>query len=193
MNNGKENNSVSGLEEELTIENPQNGKPADIKAEKSSKKVKKVSYKKLAKQLEKENNELKERLLRVAAEFENFRKRTERDYINIRKQAKEEIILPMIPFLDDIERSLNAVAENENSEAFISGVKMISDKFVKTLEGFGVKPFISVGEPFDVDKHEALLSMENKDVESNTVIDQHEKGYLMYDKVIRHAKVIVSK
>jgi molecular chaperone GrpE len=150
--------------------------------------------------LRKELEEYKDKLLRKVAEFENYRKRLESDFSNAVKYANEKLLLQMLPVIDDLERSLEAGrkvidsgrVERRDYESFYQGVKMIYSKLMKVLESHGVKPFDSIGKPFDVYYHDALMRVPRDDVPPDTVIDEVERGYMFYDKVLRHAKVIVS-
>ncbi|MCS7229696.1 MAG: nucleotide exchange factor GrpE [Candidatus Kryptonium sp.] len=142
--------------------------------------------------LRKEIDEYKDRLLRRVAEFENYKKRLEADFANSVKYANEKLLLEILPIVDDLERSLSSGKEKPDFDSFYQGVKMIYTKLLKVLELHGVKPFESIGKPFDVYYHEALLRIPRNDVPPNTVIDEVERGYMYYDKVLRHAKVIVS-
>ncbi len=142
--------------------------------------------------LKKELNEYKDRLLRKAAEFENYRKRLEADLSNALKYANEKLLLEILPIVDDLERSIASGKEKSDFDSFYQGIKMIYTKLMKVLEAHGVKPFESIGKPFDVYYHEALLRIPRDDVPPDTVVDEVERGYMYYDKVLRHAKVIVS-
>lgn len=144
------------------------------------------------KNLKKELDDYKDKLLRKIAEFENYKKRLEADFSNAVKYANEKLLLEILQVVDDLERSLASGKEKPDFEAFYQGVKMIYAKLMKILESYGVKPFESVGKPFDVYYHEALLRIPRDDVPPDTVIDEIERGYMYYDKVLRHAKVIVS-
>ncbi|MEK9138800.1 MAG: nucleotide exchange factor GrpE [Bacteroidota bacterium] len=134
----------------------------------------------------------KEQLLRKAAEFENYKKRSEAEYINLVKSANEGLISSLIPILDDFTRSLKSGKEVKEHESFFKGVELIHSKFVKLLESHGLIPFESVGKPFDVDYHDALMQMPRSDVPPHTVVEEIERGYKLFEKVVRHAKVIVS-
>lgn len=142
--------------------------------------------------LKKELEEYKDKLLRRVAEFENYKKRLEADFSNAVKYANEKLLLEILPIVDDLERSLESGKEKPDFNSFYQGVKMIYNKLMKVLESHGVKPFESVGKQFDVYYHEALLRIPRDDVPPDTVIDEVERGYMYYDKVLRHAKVIVS-
>jgi molecular chaperone GrpE len=143
--------------------------------------------------LETEIAGLKYKLLRKAAEFENYKRRTENDQINLFTYAAESFIQKLLPVVDDFERSLEHINDAQDVEAIKKGVQLIYDKLTKLLDEQGVKKIESVGEPFNVDFHEALLQRPDDSVEPHTVLEEIEKGYFYKDKVIRHAKVIVSE
>ncbi len=131
-------------------------------------------------------------LLRKAAEFENYRKRAEADALNLVRNANESLIASLLPILNDFVRSLKAGSEQRDYDAFYRGVELIYNKFSKVLEAQGLAPFDSVGKPFDVDYHDALLQVPSGEHPPHTVIQEVERGYKLHDKVLRHAKVIVS-
>lgn len=135
---------------------------------------------------------LRDQLLRKAAEFENYKRRTEQEFAALIKNANENLLLALLPVVDDFGRSLRSGKDLQNPEAFYTGVEMINTKFLKILEKHGIVPFVSVGKPFDVDYHDALLQVPNADVPPHTVVQEIEPGFMLHDKVLRHAKVIVS-
>ncbi|MCU0343644.1 MAG: nucleotide exchange factor GrpE [Ignavibacterium sp.] len=143
--------------------------------------------------LEKEIVQFKELALRKAAEFENYKRRTENDQLNLLKYAAESLIIKLLPTIDDFERSLEHMTEETDVQKIKEGVQLIYNKLVKTLEDQGVKKIESVGKPFSVDFHEALMQRADDSVPPHTVIDELETGYMYKDRVIRHAKVIVSE
>ncbi len=142
--------------------------------------------------LEKQVEFYKDQLYRKAADFENYKKRIESEFAYISKSATEELLRSVLPILDDLERSLKIGSEIKEHEAFFKGVEMIYQKFLKTLETRGIKLMETVGKPFDVEYHDALLQVPRSDIPPHTIIEEVEKGYLIHDKVLRHAKVIVS-
>jgi len=142
---------------------------------------------------ETEKKELQDRLLRKVAEFDNYKRRTENEFSNLFKYAAENFIKKILPVVDDFERSLKHVAETENTSSVTDGVKLIYDKLMKILDDQGVKKMESVGKPFDVHFHEALLQRKDEQQPPHSVLDELETGYLYQDKVIRHAKVIVNE
>ncbi len=142
--------------------------------------------------LEKEKDSLRDQLLRKAAEFENYKRRTESEQTNLLKYSSEAMISKLLPVVDDLERSLKHMEDTKELESIKSGVKLIYDKFIKILDSQGVTKMEVLGKPFDVEFHEALMQRKAEGVEPNTVVDEVETGYLYKDKVIRHAKVVVS-
>jgi len=144
-------------------------------------------------QLENEVSELKDKLLRRAAEFENYKRRTENDQLNLLKYAAESFIIKLLPVIDDFERSLQHIDNSKDVESMKQGLKLIDDKLMKVLDDQGVKNSESVGQPFNVNFHEALMQRKAEEVAPHTVIDEIEKGYMYKDRVIRHAKVVVSE
>jgi molecular chaperone GrpE len=144
-------------------------------------------------ELEKEIENLKDRFLRKAAEFENYKRRTENDQLNLIKYSAVSFILKMLPVMDDFERSLEHIEEAKDINALKKGLKLVYEKLSKVLDAEGVKKIEAVGKPFDVNFHEAIMQKKDDSVEPHTVVDEVEKGYLYKDKVIRHSKVIVSE
>lgn len=143
--------------------------------------------------LQQEINQYKELALRKAAEFENYKRRTENDQLNLLKYAAESLIIKLLPTIDDLERSLSHMNEETDVQKIKEGVQLIYNKFLKTLDDQGVKKIESIGKPFDVEFHEALMQRADDSVPPHTVIDELETGYMYKDRVIRHAKVIVSE
>jgi len=143
-------------------------------------------------ELQKQVEMYKDLLLRKAAEFENYKRRSEQEMASVIKYANEALLLDLLPVVDDLERSLKHCKENANFEALLKGVELIYQKFVKVLENRGVKTIETVGKEFNVDYHDALMQVPRDDVPPFTVVEEVEKGYMLNDKVLRHAKVIVS-
>jgi len=143
-------------------------------------------------ELEEKNGELNDRLLRRAAEFENYKRRTDNEKTALFKYAAEPFILKVLPIYDDLKRSMEHI-DNDNLESVREGFKMITDKFAQVLDGQGVKKMKTVGEEFNYEYHEALLQQPSNDVPANIIIEEVESGYTYKDKVLKHAKVIVSQ
>jgi molecular chaperone GrpE len=134
----------------------------------------------------------KDQLLRKAAEFENYRRRVEAENAAIMRSANESLLLSLLPVVDDFARSLQAGKDAKDAEALYAGVQLIQTKLLKVLERYGVVPFESAGKPFDVGYHDALLQVPRADMASHMVVQEVERGYMLFDRVLRHAKVIVS-
>ncbi len=144
-------------------------------------------------ELEKQNEELKDSLLRKVAEFENYKRRTEKDQLNLLEYAAESVLLKIIPIFDDLNRSLEHIDETDNVESIKEGLKLVVDKFKKTLEEVGVKKIETKDKQFDYNYHEALMQQNVEGVPPHTIITEVEPGYIYKDKVLKHAKVIVSQ
>lgn len=135
-----------------------------------------------------------DRLLRLQADFENTRKRLEREKQEFIKFANEGIILELLNILDDLERTVDlAQSQHQDLQAFLKGVEMILAHLYEMLKEYGVKPIEAEGKLFDPHYHEALMQAENREVAENTILEELQKGYLLNDRVIRTAKVKVSK
>ncbi len=150
-----------------------------------------VTTEKLTK-LENEIASLKDQLLRKAAEFENYKRRTENDQLNLIKYSAESFIIKLLPVVDDLERSLLHIENTKDSEAIKKGIKLVYDKLIKILTDQGVNKIEAVGSTFNVDYHDALLQKKADNVPPHTVLEEVETGYIYKDRVIRHSKVIVS-
>lgn len=144
-------------------------------------------------QIAEEAEEYKDKYIRALAEMENQRKRLEREKIDFQKYANERFILSIIPVMDNFERAIKSAEEIDVAKELTEGIKMIFKQLKEVLEKKGVKPFESLGEKFDPKKHEAFLAIESEKHEPSTIVEEIEKGYLLGDKVIRPAKVAVSK
>ena len=189
--------------EEQTKEEIENGKSARSKdgADQDGKSKKKTSDKKSkTNPLKNENEELKKKLgeakedyLRLSAEFQNLRKRFEREKMDIVLHANEKFIEMILPILDDFERSLSAADRNKSPDGFRNGIELIYKNLLETLEKEGIKPIKSVGEQFDHNLHDALLMTEKKGAKPGTIVEEAMKGYYYKDKVLRHSKVVVAK
>lgn len=144
--------------------------------------------------LEKEVEEYKGQYLRKHADFENFRKRMLREKEDSIKYANTNLLKDLIGVIDDFERAIDSAQDSDDFESFLSGIKLIEKQFTGMLENnWGLKRMQSVGEEFDPQRHEALMMEENEQCSVETVLEDYQKGYLLHDRVIRHAKVKVGK
>ena len=144
-------------------------------------------------EVEKEKNEFSDRLLRTMAEFDNYRKRVAREKEDLIKYGNEKFAFDILSVMDNFERSLEQARKSQEVEPVIEGIEMIRKQFVSALEKFHIKPFESVGESFDPERHEAMAQQEHDEYEENTVIEEYQKGYFLKEKLLRPARVIVSK
>ena len=144
-------------------------------------------------ELQQQYDELNGKYLRLAAEFDNYKKRTERDVARRMQFASEELVRDILPILDDLERAMDSTKEESSFEKLRDGVELVYNNFVNILKRRGVQPIESVGESFDPEYHEAMMVQDTEKYDSDIVIQEFEKGYKIGDSVLRHAKVVVSK
>jgi molecular chaperone GrpE len=157
----------------------------------SFQKKKKESSGAALQKLQEENEGLRERLLRTAAELDNVLKRTEREKFNFIQSANAELLKSILPIMDDLDRSLKSFNETD-PVGFRNGVELIQQKLISILKSKGLTEMETVGQTFDVDKHEALMQSKLEGDPPNKVVEEFEKGYLLNGLVLRHAKVMVS-
>lgn len=140
-----------------------------------------------------EKSEMHDRYLRLYSEFDNYRKRTNKDKIELMKNASEGMIQAILPVVDDFERAISTAEKIEGSEAMKEGILLIYSKLMNTLKQKGLSSIESIGKPFDTDFHEAITMVPASDEsQKGQVVDEIQKGYLINDKIIRHAKVVVA-
>ncbi len=183
--NGKESN-VTDAETEVNTEVVTDDEPDEVSELEA--------LKNLLDQKEQEVEKEKKEYLFLMAEFDNFRKRTLRERTELIKSASEKALKGILPVVDDFERGLDAIKDTSDAEAVKEGMRLIYNKFVKYLADNGVKDMQSTGADFDPDMHEAvaMVPAEN-DAEKGKVKDTVLKGYMLNDKVLRHAKVVVAQ
>ncbi len=144
--------------------------------------------------LEQEAKENHDRFLRVSAEFENYKKRAAREMGDFRKFANESFVKAMLPVVDNLDRAIESSSNDENTNtSVVEGVNMTLREILKVFEQFGVIPFESLGKTFDPGFHQAVMQEENEDYPDNTVLNELQKGYLIHDRLLRPAMVVVSK
>lgn len=138
--------------------------------------------------------ELNNSFLRLNAEFDNYRKRTLKEKMEIIKSGGEKVLTDMIPLIDDFERALETLNKTDDKESIVEGMELIYAKFLGFLNQHGVKEIEAVGEPFDADKFEAITTIPVEDEsKKDVVIDCVQKGYSLNEKTLRFPKVIVGK
>lgn len=143
--------------------------------------------------IEKEKEELSDRLLRTLAEFDNYKKRVSREKDELIKYGIENFALELLPIVDNFERAREQAKNATEIGPVLEGIDMILKQLLAVLEKFQVKSFGSVGEAFDPQKHEAMAHQEHNEVAENKVMAEFQKGYYLSDKLLRPARVIVSK
>jgi molecular chaperone GrpE len=145
-------------------------------------------------QLQEAVREANDQLLRKAAEFENFRKRLVREKEESIKYANAALLNDIVPIIDDFERAIQSAADSKDFDAFHKGVSLIEKQMVSMLErNWGLKRFSANGELFDPEKHEAIAVEETDQHDSEVVLEDYQKGYLLHDRVLRPAKVKVAR
>lgn len=137
--------------------------------------------------------QLKDRLLRLTAEFDNFRKRTAREKEEFRKFASEELLLELIEVYDNFERALGSAKNTDDLSSVVKGVEMVFKQFVSILEKEGLHKMECIGAEFDPHEHEAMMHVEHPDHDDNTIIDVCKSGFYLHSRVLRPAAVTVSK
>ena len=144
--------------------------------------------------MKKQYDELKDKYLRLFADFENYKKRTVKDKLDMMKTAAQDTLSALLPILDDFDRAGKAAEQSGNADSFNDGIGLIVQKMTSALSQKGLKVMDTNGVEFDPELHEALTEIPapNKDLKGR-VVDTIEKGYYLNDKIIRHAKVVVGK
>jgi len=146
------------------------------------------------KELETNLKILSDKHLRLSAEFDNFRKRTVREKMDLIKNAGESIFVKFLPILDDIERAISSMEKTDNAKSIKDGINLIHKNLLNFVNQNGVKPIEAVGEDFNTDLHEAVTKVPSgKKSEKGKIVDCIEKGYFLNDKVIRFSKVIIAE
>lgn len=146
-------------------------------------------------ELEEERNRLDEehnRYLRALADFSNYKRRHQEEYSQAMRFASQELILKLLPVMDNFRRAIEAAEQTQSFESLVEGVRLILRQLDEILEREGVKPIKSVGEQFDPSYHEAVMRVETDEYPENTIIDEFQTGYMQHDRVIRPAKVRVA-
>ena len=161
----------------------------DASGEQASKTEKKKFFSKKNKKDKKDEKieELTDRLTRQMAEFDNFRKRTEKEKSQMYEIGVKDIIEKILPVVDNFERGLSSVSEEDKATPFAEGMEKIYKQLMTTLEGIGVKPIEAVGQEFNPDFHNAVMHVEDEELGENIIAEEFQKGYMYRDSVVRHS------
>ena len=178
-------------EAEETEETSEEAGNEEAKEDAEKKTGKKLFGKKKDKKDEK-IEELTDKLTRQMAEFDNFRKRTEKEKSQMYEVGAKDIIEKILPVVDNFERGLDAVKEEDKEDPFVQGMEKVYKHLVTTLEGIEVKPIEAVGQPFDPNFHNAVMHVEDENFGENIVAEEFQKGYTYRDSVVRHSMVKVA-
>jgi molecular chaperone GrpE len=173
----------------------------DKKAEKSDSNKKDVKTMDPLKEMEEKVESLKneaaeshDRLLRLAAEFENYKKRSAREMNDFRKFANESFVKAMLPVVDNLDRAIESSSNDKHANSsVVEGVNMTLREILKVFEQYGIKPFESLGKTFDPSLHQAVMQEDDEAYPENTVSKELQKGYMIHDRLLRPAMVVVSK
>ena len=174
--------------EESEVEEPE--EEASENAEKEEKK--KLFGKKKKDKKDEKIEELTDKITRQMAEFDNFRKRTEREKSQMYEIGAKDVIEKILPVVDNFERGLAAVPEEKKEDPFVEGMDKIYKQLMTTLEGIGVKPIEAVGQEFNPDFHNAVMHVEDEELGENIVAEEFQKGYMYRESVVRHSMVKVA-
>lgn len=192
---------LENLEENKEIEEDTSQDKEDIddssqdrenKQEEKSSKKKKKSDKKIE-AFEERNAELEDRVKRQMAEFENFRRRTEKEKASMFEMGAKSVVEKILPVVDNFERGLASIPQEEKDSPFSEGMNMIYKQLMTELDGLGVKPIESVGKEFNPEFHNAVMQVESDQYEQGIIAQELQKGYMYRESVVRHSMVAVSQ
>jgi molecular chaperone GrpE len=184
---------IEKMKQEVTVKKKSTAEHArKVKTEKDTKE--KLKLQEDLKTLEEKNKELQDKYLRLSAEFDNYRKRTLKEKAELIKTASEDVLINIIPVMDDFERGLAAVNTAQDLDAVKHGINLIYNRFTTFLQQNGVKEIDAINQEFNTDLHEAVTKIPAPDENlKGKVVDVIEKGYFLHDKVIRYPKVVVGE
>ena len=180
------------VEEEASKETEESQDTKDTESKEKKKFFAKKEKKDKKDKKDEKIEELTDRLTRQLAEFDNFRKRTEREKSQMYEIGAKDIIEKILPVIDNFERGLAAVPEESKEDPFVEGMEKIYKQIMTTLEGVGVKPIEAVGQEFNPDFHNAVMHVEDEEAGENIITEEFQKGYMYHDSVVRHSMVKVA-
>lgn len=135
---------------------------------------------------------LNDKFLRLAAEFENYKRLNQREQREQIRYGNEQILRELLPVVDNLERAIESAKENRSQDGLILGVDLTLKQLTGALTKFGIRPVVSIGEPFDPARHQAVSQVASDNVPPNTIVEEFQKGYLLHDRILRAAMVSVS-
>lgn len=144
-------------------------------------------------ELEQQLKEKEDRYLRLHADFDNFRRRTQLDREADKKYRVQSLVTNLLPAIDNLERAMDIEPDNEQTKSLLEGVNMVYRSILDSLKGEGVEQVVAVGKEFDPNLHQAVMQSEEEDVEENIIVEELQKGYILKDRVIRPSMVKVNK
>ena len=181
----EDNTADEAVEEEKAAED------AKDKKDEASKEAAPKKEKKFGKKKDKAVEKLEEKRVRQLAEFENFRKRSEKEKSQMFEVGAKSVIEKILPVIDNFERGLQGVPEEEKDAPFVKGVEMVYKQMLTAFDEMGVKPIDAVGKEFDPNLHNAVMAVDDDSLESGTVAEEMQKGYMYKESVVRHSMVKV--
>lgn len=182
------------LENEETEEAVEEAEVEETEAEETEDKKDKKLFKRKPKKDKKDEQieDLTDKLTRQMAEFDNYRKRTEKEKTAMYEIGAKEVVEKILPVVDNFERGLAAVPEDKKDDSFVAGMEMIYKQIMISLEEIGVKPIEAVGKEFNPDFHNAVMHIEDEELGENIVAEEFQKGYTYRESVVRHSMVKVA-
>ena len=195
MESSTEENASETKEDENVTSTEETAENADAEASEADSEdpdKKKSFFKKKKDKKDEQIEELTDKVKRQMAEFDNFRKRTEKEKSQMFDMGAKTIVEKVLPVIDNFERGLAAVPEDKKEDAFVVGMDKIYKQFLTTLEEAGVKPIEAVGQEFDPNFHNAVMHVEDEELGENIVAEELQKGYMYRDAVVRHSMVKVA-
>ncbi|WP_461810303.1 nucleotide exchange factor GrpE [Faecalimonas sp.] len=188
----KKNAQTESKETEETVEEVE-AEVEETESTEEDKKDKKLFKRKPKKDKKDEQIEdLTDKLTRQMAEFDNYRKRTEKEKTVMYEIGAKEVVEKILPVVDNFERGLTAVPDEQKEDSFVAGMEMIYKQIMTTLEEIGVKPIEAVGKEFNPDFHNAVMHIEDEELGENIVAEEFQKGYMYKESVVRHSMVKVA-
>ena len=182
-----ENEETEETEEDVEVEETETDEETEDKKDKKLFKRKPKKDKK-----DEQIEDLTDKLTRQMAEFDNYRKRTEKEKTAMYEVGAKEVVEKILPVVDNFERGLAAVPEDKKDDSFVAGMEMIYKQIMTTLEEIGVKPIEAVGTGFNPDFHNAVMHVEDEELGENIVVEEFQKGYTYRESVVRHSMVKVA-